>query len=107
MRAVVKESPGPGFSLRDMPVPEPPVGWVRVRVRHVGLCGSDIPIFDGVRAVPDLFIPGHETVGVIDALGADVRGLRIGEPVAVNMVIACTHCAHCRSGRPTLCDTLD
>lgn len=63
MLAVVKEGPGPGFALRDVPKPEPKPGWVRVRVRAVGICGTDIPIFEGVRKVPYPLIPGHEFAG--------------------------------------------
>ncbi len=106
MLAVVKNRPGAGFALRDMPVPEPPAGWVRVAVRATGLCGSDLPIFDGQRDVPDQFIPGHETVGVIESLGAGVANARVGQRVAVNMVVACHTCLYCRGGRPSLCDSL-
>lgn len=106
MLAVVKEHYGPGFSLRSVPIPEPPPGWVRVRVRAVGICGSDLPIFDGIRPVPLPLIPGHETVGEVEALGAGVEGWRIGERVAVDMVVACGGCRFCRMGRPTLCDQL-
>lgn len=114
MDAVVIESNRGGFALREVETPAPPLGWARVRVQAVGICGSDLPIFDGIRNVPTPFIPGHETVGTIDALnvgagaalGADGTPLALGDAVAVNMVIACHTCPHCRNQRPTLCDTL-
>lgn len=106
MLAVVKEHPGPGFSLRSVAIPEPPPKWVRVRVRAVGICGSDLPIFEGVRSVPLPLIPGHETVGEVEALGEGAEGWRIGDRVAVDMVVSCGFCRFCRIGRPTLCDRL-
>lgn len=106
MLAVVKEHSGPGFSLRSVPIPEPPPGWVRVRVRAVGICGSDLPIFEGIRPVPLPLIPGHETVGEVDMLGDGVEGWAIGDRVAVDMVVACGQCRFCRMGRPTLCERL-
>jgi len=106
MLAVVKEHYGPGFALRPVPVPEPPPGWVRIRVRAVGICGSDLPIFEGIRPVPLPLIPGHETVGEVEALGEGVEGWSVGERVAVDMVVACGRCRFCRMGRPTLCERL-
>ncbi|BCX03172.1 MAG: alcohol dehydrogenase [Candidatus Roseilinea sp.] len=103
MLAVVKESPGPGFALRDVPVPQPPAGWVRVRVRAVGICGTDIPIFEGIRQVPYPLIPGHEFAGEIDALGENVAGWQPGDRVAVGLVIGCGECPACRRGDENLC----
>lgn len=106
MLAVVKEHYGPGFSLRPVPIPVPPPGWVRIRVRAVGICGSDLPIFEGVRPVPLPLIPGHETVGEVEALGEGVEEWEVGDRVAVDMVVACGRCRFCRMGRPTLCERL-
>lgn len=106
MLAVVKESPGPGFVLRDVPVPTPPTGWVRVRVRAVGICGTDIPIFEGVRNVPYPLIPGHEFAGEIDALGEGVAGWQRGDRVAVGLVIGCGACAACFRGEENLCERI-
>ena len=106
MLAVVKEGPGPGFALRDVPKPEPQPGWVRVRVRAVGICGTDIPIFEGIRKVPYPLIPGHEFAGEIDALGPDVQGCHEGDRVAVGLVIGCGECPACRRGEESLCERI-
>ncbi len=106
MLAVVKEGPGPGFALRDVPKPEPKPGWVRVRVRAVGICGTDIPIFEGVRKVPYPLIPGHEFAGEIDALGPGVHGWREGDRVAVGLVIGCGECPACRRGEESRCERI-
>ena len=106
MLAVVKEHPGPGFAIKEVPVPEPRPGWVRIRVRATGICGSDLPIFSGLREVRTPLIPGHEVAGEVDLLGDGVGGWRAGDRVAVNMVISCGSCAFCSAGRPSLCGEL-
>jgi 2-desacetyl-2-hydroxyethyl bacteriochlorophyllide A dehydrogenase len=107
MLAVVKEGPGPGFALREVPKPEPKPGWVRVRVRAVGICGTDIPIFEGIRKVPYPLIPGHEFAGEIDALGPDVGDYwHKGDRVAVGLVIGCGICPACRRGEESRCEQI-
>ncbi len=104
MLAVVKESPQPGFALRDVPIPALKPGHVRVRVRAVGICGTDIPIFQGVRRVPYPLIPGHEFAGEIDAVADDVHDWQPGDRVAVGLVIGCGQCPACRTGEESLCE---
>jgi 2-desacetyl-2-hydroxyethyl bacteriochlorophyllide A dehydrogenase len=106
MLAVIKEGPGPGFALREAPKPELRPGWVRVRVRAVGICGTDIPIFEGVRRVPYPLIPGHEFAGEIEAVGQGVEGWHTGDRVAVGLVIGCGECAACRQGEESLCERI-
>lgn len=106
MLAVVKEGPGPGFALKDVPVPDPPHGWVRVRVRAAGICGSDLPVFDGVRPVRLPVIPGHEVAGEVDMAGDGGSGYQPGDRVAVDLVVACGTCAACGAGQPELCQRL-
>ncbi len=65
MLAVVKDRPGPGFTLKEVAVPEPNDDEVLIKVKSVGICGSDIPIFKGIREVNLPLIPGHEFSGVI------------------------------------------
>jgi 2-desacetyl-2-hydroxyethyl bacteriochlorophyllide A dehydrogenase len=65
------------------PIPEPGPGEVRVRVEACGVCGSDIFLQKGGFGVPLPVVPGHEAAGVIDGLGTDVDGWRVGERVAL------------------------
>ncbi len=106
MRAIVKEGPGPGFAWRQVPEPRAEPGSAIVRVRAVGICGSDLPIFAGVRPVPYPLIPGHEFAGEICELGPDAEGWQVGERVAAGLVIGCGHCPYCRRGQEVLCDHL-
>lgn len=106
MLAVVKEGPGPGFALRDVPEPELRPGWVRIRVRAVGICGTDIPIFEGVRRVPYPLIPGHEFSGEIEAVDREAQPWREGDRVAVGLVIGCGACPACRRGEESQCERI-
>jgi len=106
MKAIVKEQPGPGFALREVPTPQAEPGTVIVRVKAVGICGSDLPIFNGERDVPYPLIPGHEFAGVIAEVGPHVTGWQVGERVAAGLVIGCGECLYCRRGQEMLCDNL-
>lgn len=106
MRAVVKDKPGPGFAWKEVPCPEVQPGQVLVQVKAVGICGTDIPIFDGIRSVPPGLIPGHEFAGAIVEVGPAVHGWKVGDRVAVGLVIGCGQCYNCRIGEETRCEHL-
>ncbi len=106
MKAVVKDQPGPGFTWKEVPRPEVRAGQVLVRVKAVGICGTDIPIFEGIRPVPPGLIPGHEFAGVIAEVGPGVQGWDVGDRVAVGLVVGCGRCYYCRIGNETLCERL-
>lgn len=103
MLAVVKTGPGPGFVVQSAPEPTLLPGWVLIRVRAVGICGTDLPIFEGVRAVPYPLIPGHEFAGDIVAVAEDVTEWQVGDRVAAGLVIGCGRCSMCRQGQENLC----
>ena len=89
-------------------VPEPPVGPhdILVRVRACGICGSDVHGYDGSsgRRIPPL-IMGHEAAGEVAAVGDEVRGFEVSQPVTFDSMISCQRCAFCLLGRPNLCDS--
>lgn len=103
--AVVTDFTAP-LELRDLPIPEPGPGQVLVRIEASGLCHTDIHAAHGdwpVRPAPP-FIPGHEGVGRIEALGAGVHDRTIGQRVAIAWLgYACGHCRYCIAGWETLC----
>lgn len=86
-------------------VPEPGTGQVRVRVHACGVCRTDLHVVDGDLPPHVLPItPGHEVVGTIEALGAGVSGLSIGQRVGIPWLGAtCGSCAYCVTGRENLC----
>ena len=110
MRAVVYDAPG-SFSVRDVPTPEPGPDQVRVRMTAAGMCGTDLHLHEGQFLAHFPLTPGHETVGVIDALGdgADTDGagsaLQPGQQVVINPNSSCRSCDYCGEGRPWLCES--
>ena len=88
---------------REVPVGSPGAGEVRVRIERCGICGSDLHCFRGHSELPRV-CPGHEMSGIVDAVGAGASGVRQGDRVAVEPLVRCGACRHCRSGNYHLCD---
>jgi propanol-preferring alcohol dehydrogenase len=107
MKAAVVTSFNAPLEIQERPVPEPDAGQVLVRIEASGLCHTDIHAARGewpVKPTPP-FVPGHEGVGIIEALGDGVTRHRLGERVAIPWLgQACGHCDHCVSGWETLCE---
>jgi 2-desacetyl-2-hydroxyethyl bacteriochlorophyllide A dehydrogenase len=101
--------------VEEVPLPEPPPGWVRIKVRASGICGSDIHIFTGQHPwlapgspMENLVLGqvyGHEVAGTIDALG-DGSTLQVGTRVALNGIVPCLRCEYCRVGLYEICPNL-
>ena len=107
MKAAVVTSFDAPLALEERPVPTPAAGQVVVQIEASGLCHTDIHAAHGdwpVKPTPP-FVPGHEGVGLITAVGADVTQRSVGERVAIAWLgHACGHCDHCISGWETLCE---
>lgn len=106
MRAMVLHKAGAPLLLEERPLPEPQAHEVRVRVLACAVCRTDLHIVDGELREPRLpLVPGHEVVGVVEAMGGAVRGFTPGERVGIPWLGgACGTCAYCRAGRENLCD---
>ncbi|HTJ02359.1 MAG TPA: zinc-dependent alcohol dehydrogenase family protein [Methylovirgula sp.] len=106
MQAMVLKAAGEKLRWQELPDPEPQSGEIRIAVSACGVCRTDLHVVDGELPHPKLpIIPGHEIVGRIDALGADVKDLEIGMRVGVPWLgHTCGHCAYCLSGHENLCD---
>jgi propanol-preferring alcohol dehydrogenase len=106
MRAMVLNQPRTPLMETELPDPEPGPGQIRIRVLACGVCRTDLHVVDGELTSPKLpIIPGHEIVGVVDALGAGAGAHRLGSRVGVGWLgLACRHCPYCLSGRENLCD---
>lgn len=102
MKAVYYEA-AETWSVTDVPTPEAAPGQVRVRVRQVGMCGTDLHIHRGEFGAVFPLVPGHEVVGVVDQLGDGVTRFRIGEQVSVNPNVYCGQCPYCLAGRLGQC----
>jgi len=106
MHAMVLKKLGAALEWTALADREPGRGEIRVKVGACGVCRTDLHVVDG--ELPDAkvpIIPGHEIVGRIDAIGADVEGLRLGERVGVPWLgHTCGICPYCRMHRENLCD---
>jgi propanol-preferring alcohol dehydrogenase len=106
MTAAVVHEFGAPLRIEEVPIPMPAAGQVRVLVMANGVCHTDLHAADGDWPVkPKLpFIPGHEAVGYVDALGSGVTSLREGDRVGVPWLhSACGECEFCLTGWETLC----
>lgn len=107
MRALGKEKGEPGISMLDWPEPECGPNDAVIRVRKAAICGTDLHIeaWDewASKTIPVPMPVGHEFFGVVEAIGREVRGLRVGDRVSGEGHVTCGHCRNCRAGRRHLC----
>ncbi|MBN9026921.1 MAG: zinc-dependent alcohol dehydrogenase family protein [Rhizobiales bacterium] len=106
MRAMVLRAVGRPLVEETRPDPVPGPGEIRVRVEACGVCRTDLHVVDGDLTDPKLpIIPGHEIVGIVDALGPGVTAPALGARVGVPWLAhTCGHCPYCRAGQENLCD---
>ncbi len=106
MKAMTLSRPGRPLELVERAIPEPAAGELRLRVLACGVCRTDLHVVDGELPHPALpIVPGHEIVGVVEAMGGDVKGFALGRRVGVPWLgKTCGCCGYCKSGRENLCD---
>jgi propanol-preferring alcohol dehydrogenase len=107
MHAMVATAVGAALVPEQRELPVPGAGQVRLRVEACGVCRTDLHLVDGELPQARLpVIPGHEIVGIVEAVGEGVTAPAQGERVGVPWLgRSCGHCDYCRSGRENLCDT--
>ncbi|CAD6554376.1 Alcohol dehydrogenase [Paraburkholderia kirstenboschensis] len=106
MKAAIVHEFGAPLRIEEVPVPKPGRGQILVNVKASGVCHTDLHAADGDWPVkPALpFIPGHEGVGYVAAVGDGVTHVKEGDRVGVPwLYTACGHCEHCLGGWETLC----
>ena len=106
MKAAVVREFGKPLVIEEVPVPDPGPGQILVKIAASGVCHTDLHAAEGdwpVKPKPP-FIPGHEGVGHVAAVGAGVTHVKEGDRVGVPwLYTACGHCGHCLGGWETLC----
>jgi threonine 3-dehydrogenase len=107
MKALVKREARPGLWIEDVPAPQPGINDVLVRVLQTGICGTDLHIHewdDWARAtVPVGLVVGHEFVGEVVTVGANVNDFKPGDIVSGEGHVVCGRCRNCMAGRRHLC----
>lgn len=104
MKALLLTAPKK-LEMAEVPMPEIGPQDILVRVRHCGICGSDVHGFDGSsgRRIPPL-VMGHEAAGVVERVGQQVQGFKAGDRVTFDSTVYCGNCFFCRRGDINLCD---
>ena len=107
MRAMVLHAIGEPLVLEERPTPAPGPGEILVRVEACAVCRTDLHVVDGDLTEPHLpLIPGHEIVGIVEAVGPGVEAVQAGRRVGIPWLgHTCGHCPYCASGAENLCDT--
>jgi len=107
MRAIAKLQVGPGLSLTEVPIPKPGVNDVLIKVKKTSICGTDVHIYNwdtwAEKTIKPPMVVGHEFVGTIEAVGANVIGFKPGDLVDGEGHIVCGLCRNCLAGRRHLC----
>ncbi len=107
MKALVKAKPGEGLWLQEVPIPEIGINDVLIEVLRTGICGTDVHIYNwDAWAQKTIVVPmvvGHEFVGRIARIGANVEGFRPGDIVSGEGHVVCGRCRNCLAGRRHLC----
>jgi threonine 3-dehydrogenase len=107
MRALVKDQAAPGLALLDVPEPEVGINDVLIRVLKTGICGTDVHIHRwdawAQATIPVPLVIGHEFVGEVVAVGANVNDFVPGDVVSGEGHVTCGRCRNCMAGRRHLC----
>lgn len=107
MKALVKQHAEEGLWLKEVPVPTIGINDVLIRVLKTGICGTDVHIYNwdawAQKTIPVPMVVGHEFVGEIVEIGANVNDFRIGEIVSGEGHVVCGRCRNCMAGRRHLC----
>ncbi len=107
LKALVKAESRPGLWLKNVPEPEMGINDVKIRVLYTGICGTDLHIYDwdawASATIPVGLVIGHEFVGEVVAVGANVPDVHPGQLVSGEGHVVCGRCRNCLAGRRHLC----
>jgi S-(hydroxymethyl)glutathione dehydrogenase / alcohol dehydrogenase len=105
MKAAVCREFGKPLVIEDVELAAPETGELRVRMKAVGICQSDIHSLDGAWSGKLPAVYGHEAAGIVDEVGPGVSDFQVGQHVVVTLIRACHRCFFCTMGQPALCET--
>ncbi len=107
MKALVKSKAEPGIWMEDIAVPDIGHNDVRIKINKTAVCGTDLHIVNwdawAQQTIPVGMQVGHEFVGVVEAIGSEVKGLEVGQRVSGEGHVTCGHCRNCRAGQRHFC----
>ena len=107
MKALVKKSAEPGLWMEEVPVPEVGTNDVLIKIHKTAICGTDVHIYEwdewAAKTIKPPLVIGHEFVGVVEEVGANVHDFHPGDVVSGEGHIVCGRCRNCLAGRRHLC----
>jgi len=105
IQAAVLFEPHKAFEICELELREPEAGEVLVKLGAAGVCHSDYHLVSGATRHPMPVVAGHEGAGVVQAIGAGVSRVSVGDHVVLSWTPDCGHCYYCLRGKPNLCET--
>jgi Zn-dependent alcohol dehydrogenase len=105
MKAAVCQEFGTPLVIEDLTIAEPNQGEVKVRIKAVAICHSDILYAAGAWGGDLPAVYGHEAAGIAQAVGPGVKGIEPGDHLVVTLIRSCGGCRYCAQGKAVLCDS--
>ncbi len=105
IKAALLTGAGQPFVIEELTLAAPQAGEVLVRIAASGVCHSDYHVMTGTTQHPMPCVCGHEGAGVVEAVGAGVSRVTVGDHVTLSWTPDCGQCFYCQHGKPNLCDT--
>ena len=107
MKAAVLREVGKPLQIEDVQIGKPGPHEVLIRTAAAGVCHSDLHFIEGKYPHPMPAVLGHESAGVVEAIGSEVRTVKVGDHVITCLSAYCGHCNHCLTGHMSLCVSPD
>jgi len=103
VKAAVLIEAGKPLQIEQINIANPGPHELLIRTAACGLCHSDLHFIEGTYPHPLPAIPGHEAAGIVEAVGSEVRTVKVGDAVVTCLSAFCGHCEYCVTGRMSLC----
>jgi S-(hydroxymethyl)glutathione dehydrogenase/alcohol dehydrogenase len=107
MKAAVLRAPLKPLEIEDVQIDGPAPREVRIRTVAAGVCHSDVHFQQGKYFYPLPTVLGHESAGIVEEVGSEVRYVKPGDHVVTCLSVFCGYCEYCLGGRPALCSKVD
>ncbi len=104
MKAAILREVHKPLTVEEVNVSTPGAHEVLVRTVAAGVCHSDVHFYEGLYPTPMPIVLGHESAGVVEAVGSEVHYVKPGDHVITCLSVFCGHCNYCTTGRPNLCN---
>ena len=107
MKAAVLHAPNQPLTIEEIALTKPGPREVLLRTAFAGLCHSDLHFIEGLYPHPTPCVLGHESAGVVEAVGDGVTYVKPGDHVITCLSVFCGTCPQCVTGHPNLCENTD